>query len=131
MKKNILNEIEDIKYLFNYNRGRILSEQELYHGEKIDLDEYHIEDDSEMMDKDNEISYDELYDEVYENIDFEVPTMMPGTKEIVKPGTKEREKTKTPGTPYRPKPGPKKAPKAEDSDFPDWLSFDELGINLR
>ena len=41
----------------------------------------------------------------------------------IKPGTK-------PGTPYRPKPGPKKNPKAEKGDMPDWLSFDELGIDF-
>ena len=43
-------------------------------------------------------------------------------------------KPKKPKTPYSPKPGPKKNPKAEDEvadiDMPNWLSFDELGLNF-
>ena len=51
--------------------------------------------------------------------------------------TKEKERTTTkPGTkpdedsPYKPKPGTKKKPKARKGDMPDWLSFDELGIDF-
>lgn len=122
MKRNILNEIEEIKYLFNYDRGRIISEQELFHGEKIDLDELELNVDSDLTSVDEEI---------YEEEEFDVPVMLPGTKEKertittpgIKPGTK-------PKTPYSPKPGPKKNPKAEKGDMPDWLSFDELGIEF-
>lgn len=130
MKKNVLSEIQDMKYLFNYNRGRILSEQELYNGEKIDLDEYQLDDDLEMTDYgDDNVTYDELYKEVFEDLD--VPVMLPGTKEkertITIPGTKPGTK---PDTPYKPKPGPKKNPKAEKGEMPDWLSFDEIGIQI-
>ena len=63
--------------------------------------------------------------------EMDLPVMLPGTKEKerikVDPGTKP----KKPGTPYSPKPGPKKNPKARKGDMPTWLSFDELGINLK
>ena len=105
MKKNINEELKDIKYLFNYNRGKILSEQEEFETE----DDYDMELDEEM----------------------DVPVMLPGTKEkertITTPGIKPGKK---PGTPYSPKPGPKKNPKAKSDKMPDWLSFDELGIEF-
>lgn len=109
MKKQIIEEIKDIKYLFNYDRGRIISEQPEV--EKMsDLYEMGLELDEEM----------------------DVPVMLPGTKEKertittpgIKPGTK-------PGTPYRPKPGPKKNPKAEDKEMPTWLTFNKIGIKLK
>ena len=116
MKKNILNEIEDIKYLFNYDRGRIISEQELFNGEKIDLDEFELNVDTDLTAMDEEI---------YEEEELDIPVMLPGTKER----TKEKER-KT-GTPYQPKPGPKPDPKAGRKGYmPDWLTFDELGIEF-
>jgi len=69
----------------------------------------------------------ELDEEMY------LPVMLPGTKEKertkVTPGTKPGKK---PGTPYSPKPGPKPDPKARnrEDDMPDWLTFDELGIDF-
>jgi hypothetical protein len=51
-------------------------------------------------------------------------------KPLVKPDVDTPTKPKKPGTPYSPKPGPKKAPKAKKKDIPDWLSFDELGIEM-
>jgi len=102
MKKQILEELNDIKYLFNYNRGKIISEQEQFEIE--DLDE-----------------------------ELDLPVMLPGTKEKertkVTPGTKPGKK---PGTPYSPKPGPKPDPKAKyrKDEMPDWLTFDELGIDF-
>lgn len=175
MKRNILNEIEDIKYLFNYDRGRIISEQELFNGEKIDLDEFELNVDADLTAMDEEIYEDENeFDLVMDdysdalpsfdsegmfkgmsepngdmdnrtpkereidmrNIDMEldemdVPVMLPGTKEkertITTPGIKPG---KNPKTPYSPKPGPKKNPKAKSDKMPDWLSFDELGIEF-
>jgi hypothetical protein len=112
MKKQIIEEIKDIKYLFNYDRGRIISEQPEVE-EMSDLYEMGLED-------------AELDEEM------DVPVMLPGTKEkertITTPGTKPRTKPKTP---YRPKPGPKPDPKAKrKGDMPDWLTFDELGIDF-
>lgn len=158
MKRNILNEIEDIKYLFNYDRGRIISEQELFNGEKIDLDEFELNVDDDLTAIDEEIYEDENefdldmddYSDELPSFDSEgmfkgmskpngdmeldemdVPVMLPGTKEkertITTPGIKPGKK---PGTPYSPKPGPKKNPKAKSDKMPDWLSFDELGIEF-
>ena len=146
MKKQILEEIKDMKYLLNYNRGRILSEQP-------EVDVPNLDEEFEDMGNEDEELYpsfdgdddflgmgkpmgdmelDEELDytlELEEDMDFEMPTMEPGTKERtittpgIKPGTK-------PATPYKPKPGPKKNPKAEKGEMPTWLSFDELGIDF-
>lgn len=40
-------------------------------------------------------------------------------------------KPSKPATPYQPKPGVKTAPKAGRKSLPTWLSFDEIGINLK
>lgn len=120
MKKQILEDIKDMKYLLNYNRGRVLSEQQDVNMGELTLDEYELEEE----DLEEEVDY-----LAEDEIDFEMTTM---------PGTKEREKTittpgvkpgKKPGTPYSPKPGPKKNPKAEKR-MPNWLSFDEIGIDF-
>jgi hypothetical protein len=118
MKKQILEELRDIKYLFNYNRGKIISEQEQFESEDDEnINNYHNSEDINYL------------KELEEEIDFEVPTMEPGTKEkeriITKPGTKPDK-----DSPYSPKPGPKKNPKARKGNMPDWLSFDELGIKF-
>jgi hypothetical protein len=151
MKKQILEEIKDMKYLLNYNRGRILSEQPEVDtpniDEELDMVSDDYEDESPSFDLDgmfkgmsesngdmdlDEDDYNEELDytlELEEDMDFEMPTMEPGTKERtittpgIKPGTK-------PATPYKPKPGPKKNPKAEKGEMPTWLSFDELGIDF-
>ena len=168
MKKQIIEEIKDMKYLLNYNRGRILSEQPEV--KEVHLDEYEEEWDIAADDDDDENKFDLDMDD-YSNelpsfdsegmfkgmskpngdmdtrtpkereidmrdIDMEldemdVPVMLPGTKEkertITTPGIKPGKK---PGTPYSPKPGPKKNPKAKSDKMPDWLSFDELGIEF-
>jgi hypothetical protein len=40
-------------------------------------------------------------------------------------------KPSKPATPYKPKPGVKPAPKAGRESMPTWLTFDEIGINLK
>lgn len=99
MKKNINEELQDIKFLFHYKPGVVLSEQ--------------IEDD--------EVDFDVMDMEMDEQKEIQVP---------VRPDVDTPTKPKKPGTPYRPKPGPKKAPKAEKDKLPDWLTFDELGIEF-
>jgi hypothetical protein len=184
MKKQILEELNGIKYLFNYNRGKVISEQEQFESEDIDFEEIDIDDE----DGDEDINYlkgefNEEYDDYEEydymvdpnaeemlpsfdsssssgkylgmakpmgdmdtrtpeererdsiDIDMEVDEEIIEKREVevpVRPGTKEREKTKTPSTPYKPKPGPKPDPKARKrkGDMPDWLTFDELGIDF-
>lgn len=125
MKKNIVNEINDMKYLFNYNRGRIISEQEQFEYDEVDIDNTKIDD---FSDEDEDLNY--LKGEMDE--EFDLPMMSSGTKEKERTITTPGEKTKkSPKTPYRPKPGPKPDPKAErKGDMPDWLTFDELGIDF-
>ena len=140
MRKQILEELKDMSYLFNYDRGKIISEQNQNLNEMIDLEEDAFgtyEDDleedafgSDYKDELEEYAFGTYKGDLEEEIDFEVPTMMPGTKEkertITKPGTKPDK-----DSPYKPKPGPKKKPKAKKGDMPDWLSFDEIGIKLK
>ena len=198
MRKQILKELKEMRYLFNYDRGKIISEQNQNLNEMIDLEKgsfgYDLEEDAfgtyedeleedmddvdmdtrtpeererDMLDIDMDTrtpeerernmsdrhmdtgedlapsfdsdgnflgmvkpNRDGMEVDIEEEIDFEVPTMEPGTKEkertTTKPGTKPDE-----DSPYKPKPGPKKNPKAKKGDMPDWLSFDELGINLK
>ena len=198
MRKQILKELKEMRYLFNYDRGKIISEQNQNLNEMIDLEKgsfgYDLEEDAfgtyedeleedmddvdmdtrtpeererDMLDIDMDTrtpeerernmsdrhmdtgedlapsfdsdgnflgmvkpNRDGMEVDIEEEIDFEVPTMEPGTKEkertITKPGTKPDK-----DSPYKPKPGPKKNPKAKKGDMPDWLSFDELGINLK
>jgi hypothetical protein len=151
MRKQILEELKDMRYLFNYDRGKIISEQDRSLNEMINLEKgsfgYNLEEDAFGGDYKDELEEDafggdykddleedafggDYKDDLEEEIDFDVPTMMPGTKEkertITKPGTKPDK-----DSPYKPKPGPKKNPKAKKGDMPDWLSFDEIGINLK
>ena len=139
MKKQIIEEIKDMKYLLNYNRGRILSEQPEV--KEVHLDEYEEELYSDMDDYSDEVPSFDLEGmfkgmskpngdmELDEEMDL--PVMLPGTKEKerikIDPGTKPKQ----PKTPYKPKPGPKPDPKAgRKGDMPDWLTFDELGIEF-
>ena len=160
MKKQILKELNDIKYLFNYSRGKVISEQEQFESEDADFEEIDIDD------EDDDVNYlkgqfDEEYDYVdmddgsemfpsfspngdmdtrtpeeremdSRDIDMEVDGDLIENRELevpVKPGTKTPTKPDK-DSPYKPKPGPKKKPKARKGDMPDWLSFDEIGINI-
>jgi hypothetical protein len=113
MKKNINEELQDIKFLFKYKPGVVLSEQ--VEDDEVDFDMTEMGEQFE----DDEIDFDMT--EMDEQREVDTP---------VKPGIKTPTKPSKPGTPYRPKPGPKKAPKAEKRDMPDWLSFNELGIEF-
>ena len=151
MRKQILEELKEMRYLFNYDRGKIISEQDRSLNEMIDLEKgsfgYDLEEDAFGGDYKDDLEEDafggdykddleedafggDYKDDLEEEIDFYVPTMMPGTKEkertITKPGTKPDK-----DSPYNPKPGPKKNPKAKKGDMPNWLTFDKLGINLK
>ena len=174
MKKQILEELKEMRYLFNYDRGKIISEQNQNLNEMIDLEkgsfgydleedafgayEDELEEDMDDIDMDTRTpeererdrldidmdtgedlapSFDsdgnflgmvkpnrdgmEVDGDLIENRELEVP-VKPGTKTPTKPDK---------DSPYKPKPGPKKKPKAKKGDMPDWLSFDELGINLK
>ena len=158
MKKQIIEELNDIKYLFNYSIGKVISEQEQFESEDSDFEEIDIDDED---DENNDINYlksefseeygygdmdtgEDLEPSFYSDGNFlgmvkpnrddmEVDEDLIENRELevpVKPDTKTPTKPKKPGTPYSPKPGPKKNPKARKGDMPDWLSFDELGIDF-
>ena len=38
MKKNLNEELKDIKYLFNYDRGRVISEQNMFDDDQEEFD---------------------------------------------------------------------------------------------
>jgi len=121
MDKKVIDELNEMKYLFGYERGRVISEQK----------EVPVEED--MMDTDVVGVVD--YDEDGDTVDLEDITMSGREVETpVRPDVDTPTKPHKPGTPYSPKPGPKKNPKAEDEvadvDMPNWLSFDELGLNF-
>lgn len=145
MKKNLNEELKDIKYLFNYDRGRIISEQNMFEGNDdykdrsmydpyYDDDEYEEEFDLDMDDYSDEVpSFDasgEFKGMTNPNGDMEIGENKTKEKERIKidPGTKPKQ----PKTPYKPKPGPKPDPKARKrkGDMPTWLTFDELGIDF-
>jgi len=152
MKNKLNEELKDIKYLFNYNRGRVISEQDKFDDQEefVNYDDINYDDEEEFVDYDDldddrydgEKMMDDMdmgdtekfvnYDDMELDEEMDLPVMLPGTKEKertkVKPGTKP----KTPSTPYKPKPGPKPDPKARKrkGDMPTWLTFDELGIDF-
>ena len=123
MDKNIKNEINEMKYLFGYQRGVVISEQK-----EVPMEE---DMDTEVVGVVDNVDYDEDGD----NVDLDDIEMSGREVQIpVRPDVDTPTKPSKPGTPYRPKPGPKKNPKASDDDvmdidMPNWLSFDELGIN--
>jgi hypothetical protein len=109
MENNINEEIQGMKFLFHYKPGVVLSEQ--FEDEELEGDEV----------EDEEFDFDTFDTEMDENREIQIP---------VRPDVDTPTKPKKPGTPYSPKPGPKKNPKAKKGDMPDWLSFDELGIDF-
>ena len=130
MKKNLINELKEIKYLFRYERGRVISEQEQFESDEeefVNYDDINYDDEEEYKDR-------SIYDLDYGDDEEYYPELrIPhGTKEkertITTPGTKPKT---TPKIPYKPLPGPKTRPKARKGDMPNWLTFDKLGINLR
>jgi hypothetical protein len=144
MKKNLNEELKDIKYLFTYDRGRVISEQKMFDDDSVDdfknrsmYNPYYGDEDMEEFDTsmdydDDQEEFDTSMDDMELDEEMDLPVMLPGTKEKerikVDPGTKP----KKPKTPYSPKPGPKPDPKARKrkGDIPTWLTFDELGIDF-
>jgi len=116
MDNKVKQELQEMKYLFGYKAGKVISEQENKPVEE-DMDVLDIED----------VDMDVLDIEDMGDVEFGDTTIKPQ----VRPDVDTPTKPKRPGTPYDPKRGPKKNPKAEDeSGLPDWLSFDELGIEM-
>ena len=149
MKKNLNEELKDIKYLFNYDRGRVISEQKMFDDEDeneferlnreygaeaaiLGIDPREVESMYSHRSKNNQEEFDTSMDDMELDEEMDLPVMSPGTKEKerikIDPGTKPKQ----PKTPYKPKPGPKPDPKARKrkGDMPTWLTFDELGIDF-
>ncbi len=141
MKKNLNEELKDIKYLFNYDRGRVISEQKMFDGEDeneferlnqkygaeaalMGIDPREVESmysqrsknnqeefDTSMDDEDME-EFDTSMDDMELDEEMDLPVMLPGTKEKERIKVDPGTKPKKPKTPYSPKPGPKPDPKA-------------------
>jgi hypothetical protein len=125
MDNKVKQELQEMKYLFGYKAGRVISEQENKPVEE-DMDVLDIEDVD--MDTDMDTDMDVLDIDDMGDVEFGDTTIKPRVRPDVDTPTKPKTRPKTP---YDPKPGPKKNPKAEDeSGLPDWLSFDELGIEM-
>jgi hypothetical protein len=118
MENNIKKELNEIKYLFNYKKGVVISEQPECSGQS---------ENTEDVDNLDIVLADIDLGEIGENNHT-------ANREInipVKPDVDTPVKPKKPGTPYSPKPGPKKNPKAENKKkIPNWLTFNSLGIDI-
>ncbi len=112
MDNKIKREVNEMKYLFGYERGRVISEQK----------EFPTEEEFNVLDN---VDYD------YDGPDFDIEY----NREVetpVRPDVDTPTIPKTPRTPYKPKRKTKPKAKNEflDEDMPGWLSFDELGLNF-
>jgi len=66
MKNKLNEELKDIKYLFNYNRGRVISEQELFESDKEEFVNY---DDINYDDEEEFVDYEDLDKDLYPSFD--------------------------------------------------------------
>ncbi len=116
MNENIKKELFEMKYLFGYERGRVISEQPLPMEEFEDVE-------TDFVDVSDIDDLGDVEDFTMAGREVETP---------VRPDVDTPTKPKKPNTPYKPKPGPKPDPKARKrkGDMPDWLTFDELGIDF-
>jgi hypothetical protein len=122
MKKNLNEELKDVYYLLGYDRNKILREQAPII-EDVNTFEFEDMDGGEELYPSFGSDGDFVGMETDEFTEADMPSIAPS-----KPGIKTPTKPNKPGTPYKPKVKP--APKAEKSDLPDWLTFDELGIEF-
>jgi hypothetical protein len=111
MKKNVLNEIKEMKYLFGYKPGKVISEQDLPE------EDYEMEDDISIYDggAEDDISFsdDEIFEEdddddvMFADPDVMEPEVVPDTDRDVEekpynPNRRERDPGKLPN--YDPQP---------------------------
>jgi hypothetical protein len=61
MKKNLNEELKDIKYLFNYDRGRVISEQNMFDDDQEEFDT--SMDDEDIEEFDTSMDYDDDQEE--------------------------------------------------------------------
>ena len=121
MENNIKKELNEIKNLFNYKKGVVISEQP-ENTEDIDNIDFENIDFGKLDDVPKRKETELGEDNHTSNREINIP---------VKPDVDTPVKPKKPGTPYSPKPGPKKNPKAENKKkIPNWLTFNSLGIDI-
>jgi hypothetical protein len=65
MKNKLNEELKDIKYLFNYNRGRVISEQERFDDKEefVNYDDINYDDEEELVD------YEDIDKDLYPSFD--------------------------------------------------------------
>lgn len=102
MKKNVINEISQMKFLFGYKPGRVLSEQEL-----PEMEDLMVDGEMEDLMVDDEMS-DIMVDDEMSDFDFGPEVAPTPTRERER--TKEREKTEKPFRPSRPSRNPDELP---------------------
>jgi hypothetical protein len=110
MKKNIKNEINEMKYLFGYQRGVVISEQK-----ELPMEEDYEEDVVGVVD---DVDYDQDgdYFDIDSILDAEPGVAEPETKPKTRPGTKpDTDREEKPFTPGRPNRDPGRLP-YEDPD---------------
>jgi len=118
MKKSVLNEINQMKYLFGYQKGRVISEQENLPKMDEDIMEPKVMSDMETEDEDL-MDLETMSDMENEFEDFDLgPEVAPApTRE--KERTREREKeTEKPYRPGRPNRDPGKLPYTDPDTHP-------------
>ena len=99
MKKNVINEINQMKFLFGYKAGKVLSEQEL-----PEMEDLMVDDEMEDLMVDDEMS----------DFDFGPEVAPTPTRER----TKEKEETEKPYRPGRPDRDPNRLPYTDPDTHP-------------
>ena len=85
MKKNLLNEINQMKFLFGYKPGRVLSEQETPEMEEMDMEEGFRE--IELDEPEMEMGFEEDIMDFDFGPEVAEPAIAPDVKPDVKPDT--------------------------------------------
>lgn len=117
MKKSVLNEINQMKYLFGYQKGRVISEQENLPEMDEDIMEPEV-----MSDMENEFEDDLMDLETMSDMENEFEDLGPEVAPAPareKERTREREKeTEKPYRPGRPNRDPGKLPYTDPDTHP-------------
>jgi hypothetical protein len=108
MKKNVINEINQMKFLFGYKAGKVLSEQEL-----PEMEDLMVDDEMEDLMVDDEME-DLMIDDEMSDFDFGPEVAPTPTRER----TKEKEETEKPYRPGRPDRDPNRLPYTDPDTHP-------------
>lgn len=100
MKKNVLNEIKEMKYLFGYKPGKVISEQDLPE------EDYEMEDDISFYGDDDFGNEDEISfsdDEIFEEDDDDFDDIMFAEPDVAEPEVKPDTDVDPDVRPHRPR----------------------------